>query len=215
MKNMKQNILIVSGIIAVALIFFLNSKRLSSNSMTSKYEIGDNAIDFKLKNIDDKFVSLNDYEDAKGFVVVFTCNTCPFSKWYEQRIIDLDVKYKTKGYPVVAINPNDLKESPGDSFAAMKERAEDKGYTFPYLYDESQQIAKAYGATRTPHVYVLNKEDKDLKIAYIGAIDNNHKDPDAADKKYVEDALDALISGETMPTTFTKAIGCTIKWKNS
>lgn len=212
---MKQNLLIVSGIIVVALIFFVNSKRSNTDVFTSKYNIGDEAIDFKLKNIDEQFVSLEDYPEAKGFVVVFTCNTCPFSKWYEQRIIDLDVKYKSLGYPIVAINPNDKEVSPGDSFEAMKNRATSKGYTFPYLYDANQEIAQTYGATRTPHVYILNKESNGLKVAYVGAIDNNHKDAAAADKKYVEDAIDDLIEGRSVSTNFTKAIGCTIKWKNS
>lgn len=212
---MKQNLLIVSGIIVVALIFFVNSKRSNADVSTSKYNIGDKAIDFKLKNIDEQFVSFEDYPEAKGFVVVFTCNTCPFSKWYEQRIIDLDVKYKSLGYPVVAINPNDKEVSPGDSFEEMKSRATSKGYTFPYLYDESQEIAQTYGATRTPHVYILNKESDGLKVAYVGAIDNNHKDAAAADKKYVEDAIDDLIEGRIVSTNFTKAIGCTIKWSNS
>jgi peroxiredoxin len=212
---MKQNLLIVSGIIVVALMFFVNSKRSNTDVSTSKYNIGDKAIDFKLKNIDEQFVSLEDYPEAKGFVVVFTCNTCPFSKWYEQRIIDLDVKYKSLGYPVVAINPNDKEVSPGDSFEEMKSRATSKGYTFPYLYDESQEIAQTYGATRTPHVYILIKESDGFKVAYIGAIDNNHKDAAAADKKYVEDALENLIEGNTVSTNFTKAIGCTIKWSNS
>lgn len=209
---MKKNILVVAGIMVVALIFFVNSKRTVDLKSTSNYEVGDVAIDFNLRNIDDKMVSLSNYKEAKGFVVVFTCNTCPFSKWYEQRIIDLDKKYKPLGYPVVAINPNDINVSPGDSFDKMQSLAKSKGYTFPYLHDESQEVARAYGATRTPHVYILNK---DLKIKYIGAIDNNHKDAAAADKKYVENALDNLIKGTDPNTTFTKAIGCTIKWKSS
>jgi len=212
---MKQNLLIVSGIIVVALIFFVNSKRSNNEVSASKYDVGDKAIDFKLKNIDEQYVSLEGFTEAKGFIVVFTCNTCPFSKWYEQRIIELDVKYKPLGYPVIAINPNDKEVSPGDSFEEMKSRATSKGYTFPYLYDESQEIAQTYGATRTPHVYILNKESDGLKVAYIGAIDNNHKDAAAADKKYVEYAVDNLLEGNAVSTDYTKAIGCTIKWRNS
>lgn len=209
---MKQNLLIVSGIIVVAVIFFVNSKKSTEVVSISKYEVGDKARDFELKNVDGKMVSLADFSEAKGFIVVFTCNTCPFSKMYEERIIDLDKKYKPNGYPVVAINPN---EYPGDSFEEMVDRAKDKGFTFPYLYDETQQIAATYGATRTPHVYVLNKEKNDLSVAYIGAIDNNHKDASAADKKYVEAAVNSLIGGQSITTTSTKAIGCSIKWKDA
>src|SRR5437764_553070 len=118
------------------------------------YKPGDKARDFKLKNVDGKMMSLADYKDAKGFIVTFTCNHCPFAKAYEDRIIALHTKYAAKGYPVVAINPNDKDREPDDSFDNMVIRAKDKKYPFAYLYDESQEIAKAYGATRTPHVYI-------------------------------------------------------------
>ena len=175
------------------------------------YAVGDYATDFKLKNIDDSMVSLSDYKEAKGFIVIFTCNHCPYSVAYEDRIIALDKKYKSKGYPVVAINPNNPAVSEGDDFAAMKVRAKEKGFTFPYLFDEGQNIYPQYGATRTPHVYLLNKENTKLKVAYIGAIDNNAFDGTKADPKYVENAVDALLKGQKITTTFTKAIGCTIK----
>jgi len=176
------------------------------------YKIGDKATDFKLKNVDGTMVSMADYKDARGFIVVFTCNHCPMSKKYEQRIIDLDNKYSPLGYPVIAINPNDKDVQPQDSFAEMVKLAAKKGYPFPYLYDETQEIAKAYGATRTPHVFILSKEKDDLVVEYIGAIDNNSKSADAADEKYVEDAVDALLDGKDLPITYTTAVGCTIKW---
>lgn len=198
-------------IVAVLLGFI----QLAANTPDGGYGVGDTATDFKLKNVDGAMVSMADYKEAKGFIVVFTCNTCPYAKLYEQRIIDLDEKYKPQGYPVIAIQPNDGALSPGDSFEAMKANAKKKGFTFPYLLDETQEVASAYGASRTPHVFLLNKEAGKLKVAYIGAIDNNHKDAEMADKKYVEDAVDALVSAKKVPITFTKAIGCTIKWKNS
>jgi peroxiredoxin len=176
------------------------------------YKIGDKATDFKLKNVDGNMVSMADYTDARGFIVVFTCNHCPVSKKYEQRIIDLDNKYSPLGYPVIAINPNDKDVQPQDSFEEMVKLAAKKGYPFPYLYDETQEIAKAYGATRTPHIFILSKEKDDLVVEYIGAIDNNSKSADAADEKYVEDAVDALLTGEELPITNTTAVGCTIKW---
>src|SRR5436853_324101 len=117
------------------------------------YKPGDKARDFKLKNVDGKMVSLADYKDAKGFIVVFTCNHCPFAQAYEGRIIGLDKKYKDKGYPVVAINPNDKEREPSDSYENMISRAKEMKIPYPYLYDESQEIATAYGAARTPHVY--------------------------------------------------------------
>lgn len=176
------------------------------------YKIGDKATDFKLKNVDGNMVSMADYKDARGFIVVFTCNHCPVSKKYEQRIIDLDNAYSPKGFPVIAINPNDKDVQPADSYEEMVKLAAKKEYPFPYLYDETQEVAKAYGATRTPHVFILSKEKGDLVVEYIGAIDNNSKSADAADEKYVEDAVDALLDGNDVALTYTKAVGCTIKW---
>ena len=177
--------------------------------------VGDNAPDFKLKNIDGNTVSITDYSDAKGLIITFTCNTCPYAVGYEDRIIALDKKYASKGYPVIAINPNDLDRQPDDSMEKMKVRAQEKGFTFPYLRDDSQDVARAYGATKTPHMYVLKKEGSNFKVAYIGAIDDNPRDGNKASKKYVEDAVDALLVGKEVETTKAKAIGCTIKWKQS
>ncbi|MEC7658907.1 MAG: redoxin domain-containing protein, partial [Bacteroidota bacterium] len=115
------------------------------------YQIGDVATDFSLPNVDGKMVSLSDYADAKGFIVIFTCNTCPYSVAYEDRIIALDNKYSGQGYPVIAINPNDPAAIDGDELSDMKVRAEEKGFTFPYLQDVGQQIYPQYGATKTPH----------------------------------------------------------------
>ncbi|MES2778935.1 MAG: thioredoxin family protein [Bacteroidota bacterium] len=177
------------------------------------YKIGDLAADFKLKNVDGKMVSLADYKKAKGFIVVFTCNHCPFAQAYEQRVIDLHNKYATKGFPVVAINPNDKTRAPEDSYENMVIRAKDKKYPFAYVYDETQEIAKAYGAARTPHVYILSKTKAGTKIEYIGAIDDNSEEPKDVTEKYVENAVNALLAGKPVAKNSTKAIGCTIKWK--
>lgn len=179
------------------------------------YEVGDVVADFKLKNVDGKSIALSSYKDVKGAIVVFDCNTCPYSKAYNDRIIALNKSYSSKGFPVIAINANDPGISPGDSFDAMVKYAKDKNYTFPYLIDESQSVARAFGATNTPHVFVLKREGNEFKVAYIGAIDNNSQNASAADKKYVEEAIDALLTGKEVPTNKTKAIGCTIKWKNA
>ena len=176
------------------------------------YHIGDTARDFKLKNVDGKMVSLEGMKKAKGYIVVFTCNHCPYAKAYEDRLIELHKKYVKMGYPVVAINPNDKDVSPGDSFDGMQKRAKSKKFPFVYLYDETQEIAKDYGATRTPHVYLL---DKERVVRYIGAIDDNHEEAEAVKDRYLENAINALREGKEVSTKETKAIGCTIKWKKS
>ncbi|WP_298895622.1 thioredoxin family protein [uncultured Psychroserpens sp.] len=175
------------------------------------YDIGDIATDFKLENIDGKMVSMADFKDAKGFIVVFTCNTCPYAVAYEDRVEALNKKYADKGYPVIAIMPNNTDVKPGDNMAAMKARAKAKGFTFPYLMDKGQKIYPQYGATKTPHVYVLEKTKKGPLVKYIGAIDDNYKDASAVTKTYVEDAVDALLVGKEVPEAKTRAIGCSIK----
>ncbi len=208
---MKRNFLMITGLVTVVAILFINASA-DKFGMT----VGDYASDFELENIDGKNISLADYKDNKGFIVVFTCNTCPYAKMYEKRIMDLDVKYASRGFPVIAINPNDVEQQPGDSMSEMQKRAKDKGYTFPYLRDDSQQVANSYGATKTPHVYVLNEESTGkYKIEFIGAIDDSPRDASDVEKTFVEDAVEALLAGEKPKVTTARAIGCTIKWKES
>lgn len=174
------------------------------------YQIGDIADDFSLKNIDDKQVALKDYAQAKGYLIIFTCNHCPYAKMYEDRIIALHKTYQAEGYPVIAINPNDPKVQPDDSFEKMQERAKEKSYPFAYLFDETQEVARKFGATKTPHVFIL---DKDRKVRYIGAIDDNAQDAQQAAKFYVADAIKELQKGLSVSFATTKAVGCSIKWK--
>lgn len=178
---------------------------------TDGYKVGDLATDFSLENIDGKLVSLSDYIDAKGFIVIFTCNTCPYAVAYEDRIVALDKKYASKGYPVIAIMPNNTDVKPGDNMEAMKARARAKGFTFPYLMDKEQKIYPQYGATKTPHVYILEKTRKGNEVKYIGAIDDNYKDSVLVTTKYVEDAVDTLLDGGDVKVKETRAIGCSIK----
>ncbi len=180
----------------------------------SGYSVGDKAIDFKLKNVDGEMVSMSDYPNAKGFIVIFTCNHCPFAKAYEDRIIALDARYAPKGYPVIAINPNDPTAIAEDDYATMQQRAKAKNYQFPYLVDNTQNIAHTYGATRTPHVFVLQKSGSDFIVKYIGAIDDNSDDASAVKEKYVENAVESLLAGKPVTPASTKAIGCGIKWKS-
>ena len=175
------------------------------------YDIGDIATDFELENIDGKMVSMKDFKNAKGFIVIFTCNTCPYAVAYEDRIEALNKKYADKGYPVIAIMPNNTDVKPGDSMENMRARAKAKGFTFPYLMDKGQKIYPQYGATKTPHVYVLERTTKGHEVKYIGAIDDNYQDANAVSKRYVEDAVDALLAGKEVPETKTRAIGCSIK----
>lgn len=179
----------------------------------SGYKIGDEATDFSLIGIDDKKHSLADFAEAKGYIVVFTCNHCPYAKEYEERLVALDQKYKSLGYPVVAINPNDPVVQPEDGLELMKVRAKEKGFTFPYLLDEGQKIYPQYGATKTPHVFILQKEGGKNIVKYIGAIDDNYEDASQVTVKYVENAVDALLAGKAVEQTTTVAIGCSIKVK--
>ncbi|THF52675.1 thioredoxin family protein [Flavobacterium supellecticarium] len=175
------------------------------------YKVGDVATDFSLKNVDNKKVSLADFKAAKGFIVVFTCNHCPYAQAYEDRIIALDKKYKKLGYPVIAINPNNPAKQKDDSFELMQVRAKEKNFTFPYLLDEGQKVYPQYGATKTPHVYILQKTKVGNVVKYIGAIDDNYSDAAAVKEKYAENALDALLKNKEVAVKETKAIGCSIK----
>jgi peroxiredoxin len=195
--------------ITLFIVFFMSF--LSSETTTvSGYKPGDKAADFSLKSVDGKMYSMSDYKDAKGFIVVFTCNHCPFAVKYEDRIIDLAKRYKSQGYILLAINPNDPAAQPADSFELMQVRAKEKGFTFPYLFDEGQKIYPQYGATKTPHVFLL---DKNLIVKYIGAIDDNVDEPSEVKEKYLENAIAALDKNQDPTPAVTKAIGCSIKVK--
>ncbi len=172
------------------------------------YKIGDTATDFNLKGTDGKNHSMAEIENAKGYIIIFTCNHCPFSKMYEDRIIALQTKYKERGYPVIAINPNDPKANADDSFDKMVIRAKEKSFNFWYLFDDGQKIFPQYGATKTPHVFLL---DKEKVVKYIGAIDDNARDAKAIDEKFLENAIEALDAGKKINPETTKAIGCSIK----
>lgn len=176
---------------------------------------GDVAPTFSLKNIDGKIVSLADYKDAKGAIVIFTCNHCPYAKAYEDRIVALDKKYAPLGFPVIAINPNDPELQPEDSYEEMKKRAAEKGFTFPYLIDEKQEIYPAYGASKTPHVFIIQKEKDQHIVRYVGAIDDNYEKPEEVKQKFAEKAVDALLEGKEVSPQTSVAIGCSIKDKRT
>lgn len=196
-------------------LFLVCVALLSFKPMSNGYEVGDTATDFKLKNVDGKMVSLSDFKSAKGFIIAFDCNTCPVSKAYNERIKALNAKYAPKGYPLIAINPNSPDLSSGDSFDEMVKYAKKKGYDFPYLYDESQATVRAFGATNTPHMFVLTKSGSEYKVAYIGAIDDNSRSENGVKTRYIEDAVESLLAGKAVATPKTKAVGCGVKLKNA
>ena len=176
----------------------------------SKLKLGDKAPDFKLPGVDGQTHILHDYADKNALVVIFSCNHCPYVQAWEDRIINIQSNYMGDGIQLIAISTNDTAEYPADSFSEMIKRSSQKGFNFPYLYDESQTIAKAYGAERTPEVFVF---DNTQKLAYHGAIDDNYEDPASVKEHYLRNALDAIISNATPSVPETPPIGCTIKWK--
>ncbi len=222
---MKRQILIVAAMLVVGGVFstylFKNAdaaiiakKPVDTKTESLGYTLGDAVADFKLKNVDGKMVSLANFASAKGFIVIFTSNHCPFSKSYEDRIVALDAKFATQNFPVITINPNDPEAYEEDSFVNMQARAKEKGYSYPYLADDTQTVSKMFGALRTPQAYVLKKEVGKIVVSYIGAIDDNAQDPSGVTKRYVEDAVSNLLAGKPVVTTTTKAVGCAIKWKS-
>ncbi|UHG91036.1 thioredoxin family protein [Spirosoma oryzicola] len=178
------------------------------------YTIGDGVADFRLKSTNGQTVSLGDYKAQKGLIVVFTSNHCPFSKAYEDRLIAIDRKFAPQGYPVLAIMPNDPAAYEDDSFENMKNRARDKGYSFVYAMDETQAVARAFGATRTPEVYVLKHTNGQFILEYIGTIDDSPQDGTNVQRRYVDEAVTSLLAGRPVQSPLTKPIGCAVKWKN-
>lgn len=179
---------------------------LASGEAYAKVNVGDAAPNWeRLAGVDGQDHSLAEYKAAKAIVLVFTCNHCPVAKAYEERLVELQKDYQAKGVQVVAINVNNL---PADKLDKMKDRAKEKGFNFPYLYDSSQASGHAYDAKVTPHVFVLNA---DRKIAYMGAIDDS-QNAAKVKTRYVRDALDALLAGQAPAKAETKAFGCGIKY---
>ncbi len=171
------------------------------------YQVGDLVEDFEMKNVDGKMVSLAQMDNVNGFIIIFTSNTCPYAIAYEDRIIALHNEMAAKGYPVIAINPNDPSVESGDGFEQMVTRHKEKAFPFLYLKDE-KGVFRKFGANKTPHVFLL---DADLKVQYIGAIDDNARDAANVNVVYVKDAIMALEEGRSPDPATTKAIGCSIK----
>lgn len=206
--KIKNNLL---TLIPVLLTVILLSGFATTNKIINGYKIGDEITSINLMNVDDTMVSLNDFPEALGFIIIFTCNTCPYAVASEDRIIALDKEFKDKGYPVIAINPNNPEVKSGDSFELMKKRSKEKGFTFPYLFDEGQKIYPQFGATKTPHVYIVQKENDKNIVKYIGAIDDNVRDASNVKERFAANAINELLAGMEITVKETKAIGCSIK----
>lgn len=177
---------------------------------TNKLSIGSKAPDFNLKGIDGNNYSLESFEDAEGLVIIFSCNHCPYVHAYESRIKAVQGDYKKRGITIIAINSNDDKNYPEDSFENMKKRAEEQKFNFLYLRDEDQSVAKAFDATHTPEIFLF---DSERKLAYSGKIDDNWQEPDKVVNHYLRNAIDELLEGKKISVPETYSIGCTIKWK--
>jgi peroxiredoxin len=189
------------------------SYTLDANTLpvSKGYTIGDAVSNIDLKDVDGAMVSFSDFPKAKGFIVIFTCNTCPFAVASEDRIIALDAQFKEKGFPVIAINPNNPSVQPDDTFELMQLKARDKGFTFPYLYDATSMVYAQFGAKKTPHVYLLQREKGQNIVKYIGAIDDNVRNESAVKEHFLANAINELLAGKEVSRKETKAIGCSIK----
>lgn len=173
-------------------------------------KVGDKAIPFRLIGVDDKEHSLEDYAGKSAVAVVFSCNHCPYVRAWEDRMVQVQGDYSGKGVQLIAINGNDASRYPDDSFSKMKERANEKHFNFPYLRDETQEVARAYSAERTPEVFLF---DGDGVLCYHGTIDDNYDDSGAVKHHYLRDALDAVVVGRSVQLAETQPVGCSLKWK--
>ncbi len=177
--------------------------------MAFTLQLGAEAPDFDLPGVDGQRYSLASFADARLLIVVFSCNHCPYVVGSEDRMNALFARYAPQGVAMIAINPNETLNHPTDSIEHMIQRAADKGFRFPYVRDESQQVALAYGALRTPHFYVF---DTQRRLRYTGRMDDNPKNAAKAATHELADALDALLAGAEPPVPVTNPIGCNVKW---
>lgn len=170
------------------------------------------AIATKLRNVDGKMISIADTTGKAGTLVIFTCNHCPFAKGWEERIVALGNTYVKRGIGVVLINANDPAKYEEDGYVEMQARAKVRGLQVPYVVDETSEVARAFGASVTPEAFLF---DRAGKLAYHGAIDDNHKDAEKVQKRYLKDALDAVLAGKPPAPAESKSLGCGIKFRRT
>lgn len=164
--------------------------------------------DARMENVDGRSVTLGDTTRERGLLVIFTCNTCPWARAWEDRIVALGNTYGARGVGVIAINSNDSRRVAADGIEEMQRRARARGYAFPYVVDATSAVARAFGASKTPETFLFNAQGV---LVYRGAIDDNAEDARKVRHHYLRDALEALIGGKTIPVAETKALGCSIK----
>ena len=193
--------------ICFAVIFALWSVAVHAQMLNAPID------DFSLKNVDGNMVSLSDYPDAKGFIIIFTCNHCPFAKLYPPRLNELSGKYTSMGVPLLAISSTDTITYEEDSYENMIKKSMNEKFKFPYLFDGSQTVAKDFWAQKTPHAYVIWKVKNNWIIKYSGAIDDNGAESDKVSLAYVKNAVEALLSGKDIEIKETKSIGCQIYFR--
>jgi peroxiredoxin len=203
---------LLKGVLFTAIIL-LSVLITSSYKVAPKSVIGNSVNDFSLKNTDGKIISLRDYKNAKGFIVIFTCNHCPFAKLYTKRFNDLHDKYSALNVPLLAINSMDTVVYEEEGFLKMQEKSRSENYRFPYLNDAMQTAVKSFKADHTPHAFVIWKEDNQWKIKYSGAIDDNGAEPENVTTPYVVNAVDELLLGKKVTTAETSSIGCAIYYR--
>ena len=187
---------------------------LSSKNFQQGPALGFEAPDFSLPGVDDRNWSLRDFQSQKALLLIFMCNHCPYVIAVQERINAIAKKYQSAGLAVVGINPNDAVRYPADSMAAMKVRAAEQGYIFPYLQDETQEVARAYDAVCTPDLYLFGNEGGTFRLRYHGRIDDNWKEPTQVTRYELAEAVEAILSGQTVSTEQQSSMGCSIKWKN-
>ena len=175
-----------------------------------KLHPGDAAPDFALPGVDGKTHTLVEYKDKPLLLVAFWCNHCPYVQAWEGRMIDLGRRYAPKGLQVVLINSNDARAYPEDRLESMVQRAREKGYPFPYLVDESQEVAHSYGALVTPHPMLFGA---DRKLLFQGKIDNDHQHAERAKEKYLERAIEQALQHQPVQPAELTVAGCTVKWR--
>jgi hypothetical protein len=195
----------------IVIVFVLVSVAITTSSYNSNV---DSVIpDFSLKNVDGKIVSTTDYKNAKGFIVIFTCNHCPFAKLYTKRMNELSSKYSALNVPLIAINSMDSIIYEDESYSKMKAKSIKDSFQFPYLQDASQTIGKEFGAEHTPTAYVIWKEENQWKIKYKGAIDDNGENPSKANP-FIGNAVDELLNNKPLTNPLTESFGCRIFYRD-
>ena len=205
MKLLKKFSILLLSIFLISNYFIINGYSIKNNNIEIK--------NFSLKNTDGKYISLTDYKEAKGFIIVFTCNHCPFAKLYPPRFNELNSKYKPLGIPLIAISSTDTSMYEEDNYAKMVQKALIEKFNFPYLFDGEQLVAKNFKAQKTPHAFVIWKENKKWVIKYSGAIDDNGAESKKVQNHFVGNAVEALLNGRPVEVNETKSIGCQIYFR--